>query len=297
MRLDPQLARRAIEGQISRRLGLSVHEAAFGIFRVVNEQMISATRVHVAERGEDPRRFALVAFGGAGPIHAWEIARALRIRRIICPAVAGVASALGLLVAAPSFDLSRSFVARVDQAELVGIETLLTEMAEEGARMLRQAGVASKDIRFVRSADMRYVGQGHEINVPLPNHLSAESREHIEAAFAQTYSRLFEHTHDGVPLEILTCRLQASGPAPSIRLASAPDGQHGADSALKGRRPVYFADLGGYVDCPIYDRGRLNHGARLSGPAIVEEDASTTVLGPRMAATVDPYRTLIIEVS
>src|SRR5262249_51515064 len=166
-RLAREAAGRAIRTRIAEPLGLDVGDAARGVFEVVTENMLAATKVHVAERGHDPRAYALVAFGGAGPVHAYALARALKLREVVCPRGAGVASAFGFLTAPVAFELARSVLFRPEEDGLAALEAVFAELEAEGRDTLRGAGVPEEAIRFERSVDIRHQGQGHEVKVQL----------------------------------------------------------------------------------------------------------------------------------
>ena len=295
MALDVQAAERAIAG-LAQAMDMSVVDTALGIYQVVNENMISATRVHVAERGADPRRLLLMAIGGAGPVHAYEIARALKMRGFICPASAGVTSALGFLTAPSAFEFARTHIARLDADSLRGLDRIYAELAEEGRQVLRSAGIADEDMIFTRKADLRHIGQGHEIVVSLPwDRLSDVSLdEELRPHFFAHYEEIYGHAHTHLDVEITTCRLNASGPKPRIQLPEAVGGAD-ADSALKGHRPVFFAETRAYVDTPVYDRYALGPDSEFQGPAVVEERESTAVIGPQGKARIDRFANLIVE--
>jgi N-methylhydantoinase A len=294
MPLDLEAARTAIETHLARPMGLSVEEAAYGIFRVVNENMISATRVHVAEQGADPRRLRLVAFGGAGPVHAHEIARALKMQGYICPASAGVASALGFLTAPASFQFARTHIARVVPETLAGLEETYRGLERDGRETLVQGGVAEGEMRFVRQADMRHIGQGHQILVTLPEgDLRTMAVPELRQRFFETYERIYGHVHDHLDVEITTCRMNASGPAPTIELKRSLVTGADPSEAVKGTRLAYFAEVGGYVETPRYDRSLLSAGSVFEGPAIVEDIDSTAVIGPRTRVEIDAYANLV----
>ena len=196
MALDRARVDRAIEEHIARPLGLDVAAAAIGIHEVVNENMAAATRMHAAEKGQDPRRFALIAFGGAGPVHAYGLARLLKLRRIICPFGAGVTSALGMLVAAPSTDLVRSYVSRIANIDWNHLNGLFAEMEGEARALLVEAGADPAELTIMRTADMRYVGQGFEISVPLADGpLGPGSRPDLDERFLATYARALRAPH------------------------------------------------------------------------------------------------------
>ncbi|MCA9858627.1 MAG: hypothetical protein KC438_02855, partial [Thermomicrobiales bacterium] len=267
---------------------------ASGIYEVVNESMISATRVHVAERGEDPRRYMLVAFGGAGPVHAHAIVKALKSPGFICPPSAGVASALGFLTAPIAFDFGRSYITRLEQVDAADLDSVYRAMEQEALAVLATASVREEQVELTRSADIRHVGQGHEISVQLPAVNGGIDIEAIRNAFYVEYERLFGHAHRDVPVEMLTCRLRASGPKPEVDLQAPPADPASAERALKGARPAFFKDAGGFVETRIYDRLLLAPGARLTGPAIVEEVDCTVVVPPGMEANLDHDQNLVV---
>ncbi|WP_137178329.1 hydantoinase/oxoprolinase family protein [Roseomonas sp. AR75] len=289
MGLDRAAVERAMQEELAMPLGMSVLDVAAGIHAVVNENMASATRMYIAEKGRDPRRYALMAFGGAGPVHAYGLAKLLKLSRIVVPAGAGVASALGFLVAAPAIDLVRSGVRRLSAVDWAGVAALYAEMEEEARSLLVEAGAAPGDVTFRRSADMRYVGQGFDIPVPLPESLDEAG---TECAFLDAYERLFDRRIEGLPMEVLSWRLHATASRPQVPGAL---GQSIGGDARKGTRDVWFPQTG-LAPCAVYDRYRLSPGAMLRGPAVVEERESTTVIGPDARFALDAQGNLVIEI-
>lgn len=295
MKLDLEGARRAIETQIASKLGVTVEIAAWGIHQVVNENMANAARVHVLERGKNPQRFPLFALGGAGPVHGYRIAQALGAPALIAPLGAGVMSTVGFLSAPLSFDFVRSWRVRLDQLDLARANMLLLEMETEGAALLAASGVASSQVQHARELDMRYVGQGHEIRVPLSaGKLDAKGAAAIFPSFEETYQRLYGRLGPPVPVEIMNWRVVSSGPKPEVRLRTARRNRPGAD-ARKGTRRAFFPELGGLVETPVYDRYLISPGARFDGPAIVEERESTAIVGPGTRCRADEHGNLIVE--
>ncbi len=294
MRLDVDAARRAVDERVARPMGLGLTEAAWGIHRVVNENMAAAARVHGIERGKDLRGYPLFAFGGAGPVHAWNVGRILRVPRVLVPFGAGALSAYGLLAAPLAFDFVRTAPQRLAEADWRLVNRLFEEMESEGRRILRGAGVADPEVTVRRSAEMRYLGQGHEVDVTIPlGPLGSGSLETITGAFESAYRLLYSRTPQGVPLEALNWRAVVSGPAPELTIAGGLERGPTPAPAAKKRRAAYFPEAGGYVDAPVYDRYALGPGARLAGPAIVEERESTTVVGPGAVVSVDAHRSLV----
>lgn len=295
MRLDRAAAEAAV-GRLAERLGLSLVEAAWGIHEVVTENMAAAARVHAIERGKDIRQFPLFAFGGAGPVHVYRLAQKLGLKRFICPPGAGATSALGLLVAPLAFDFVRSYYGRLDALDWAVVNRLLAEMEAEGRALLGRAGVAAGDIVVSRSVDLRYTGQGHEVNVPLPEgQLGEASVGEILRRFVAEYRRLYHRAGPEVPVEAITWRVKVAGPKPAIAPRRAGQRPGRVEDALKGFRPAYFAEYGDFRPTPVYDRYALSPGAVIEGPAVIEERESTVVLGPRAVARVDDRLNLVGE--
>ena len=296
MHLDREAAVRAIEERIARPLGLEAVEAAWGIHQVVNENMANAARVHAIERGKDPRAYPLFAFGGAGPVHAYRVARALGVPGFIAPLGAGATSALGFLCAPLSFDLVRSLYGRLDELDWAAANAALEDMEEEGRDLLRASGVADADIRVRRLCEMRYTGQGHEVTVELPDgELGPEDADRLTAFYRKEYLRLYNREGPNVPLEALTWRLEVAAPRPEIRLEGEEEASYPAERAQKGAREIYLPEDAGFTRVPVYDRYRLAPGATFEGPAVVEERESTVILGPEGRAEVDGARNLIVR--
>jgi N-methylhydantoinase A/oxoprolinase/acetone carboxylase beta subunit len=293
MRLDAEAARLGIETRVARPLGLDVAEAAWGIHQIVTTNMELATRVVSIERGYDPRRLALAAFGGSGPVHGCRMAQALGIPRAILPAAAGVTSAIGLLAAEVKFDLSRSYVTRLHALEPAHLARILHEMADQGAAVVRDAGAAGT-IALARTADMRYVGQGYELAVPIPDGpIDDRTADALRAAFDRVYAHRYGYSDAKAAVELVTVGVTVSGAGPEVRLPEQRPGTRDTAQARKADRPAYFPETRGYVQCPVYDRARLPVGATIAGPAIVEEPESTTVLPPGATAEVDAWANLL----
>jgi N-methylhydantoinase A len=291
--LHPGPAARIIEEEIARPVGIAVEAAAWAIHATVTTSMELATRVVSIERGRDPRDLTLVAFGGAGPVHGCRLARALGIPRVILPAAAGVTAAIGLLAADVRFDVARTHVRAIDAVVPGELEAMYEEMARQAITVVRESGVAGP-VAVARSADMRYLGQGYELAVPLPaGRLDAAALARVRASFDEIYAARYGFASPGEPVEVVTWKLAATAGVPRVSLAKA--GKL-AGGSRKGTRRAYFPETHGYIDCPVYDRYGLEAGTALTGPAIVEEKESTTVLPPGARAAVDAYATLIVEV-
>lgn len=296
MALRPDLAEAAMR-RVAEPLGISVIDAAKGIFEIVNQNMVAATKVHAAERAQDPRRAALVAFGGAGPIHAHALARALGIQEVICPLRAGAASALGFLTAPIAFEFALSLTARLGDLPVTVLADTFAALESRGRGTLAQAGIAVADMRIQRSLDLRHAGQGrHEVEVDLPSgEIDAGYLANIPQLFFDAYRRLYGQAQTEVPIETVTCRLVASGPPSTVELPRIEACSEGSVAEPRGHRPVYFSARQGFVETALYSRYALRAGMVVNGPAIIEEHESTVVVSPDMHAKVDPYGNLILS--
>ena len=297
MQLDLEAATAAID-RLGRALDMGVNRTAWGIRQLVDENMASAARVHAAERGLDIRGYALVATGGAGPVHACSLAEGLGLKAVVVPPAAGVGSAFGLLLAPISFDFVRTYVARLDELDLARLQELLEEMEQEGKRIVEAAGVAEEEIRVGREADMRYVGQGHEIRVPIPaGRPDQGALAQLQEGFDLEYGRLFGRLCEGVAVEVVNWRVQVAGPRPEpgegVRVQHS--GAAAAGEGLKGMRSVLFDPDKGPCQVPVYDRYSLKEGGPTPGPAIIEEVESTTVVPPGWSFQVDAATALILQ--
>lgn len=294
MQLDLQAARAAM-ARVAEPLGLGIEEAALGIHKVVVEGMAAAARVHLVERGNDPRRYAMVGFGGAGPAHAADVARAMGIAEVIIPPASGAASALGFLAAPLSHEAVRSL--RIELARGFDAEALnrtLDELEAEGRRELAAAGIPAAGMTVERTADMRLVGQMHEIAVPLPpGRLDGAALPAIRDAFQAAYAARYTEPFAGARFEAVNFRLRVAGPVPRLSLAGAAGGGDAA-AKVKGRRTAHFD--GGAHDTTVWDRYALRPGDTIPGPAIIEEREATTVIGPADEARVDGGLNLCIRV-
>jgi N-methylhydantoinase A len=296
MRLDSDPVLRAFTETISQQIGVTAEAAALGVQRIVDETMAAATRMHLAEKGKDPRKYTMIAFGGAGPVHAFNLARLLKVRTVLVPLGAGVASALGFLIAPPATDMVRSYVARLERVDWSRINALFVEMREQGEQLLTEAGAQTGSITYTATADMRHVGQGFEIPVTLPSlNLSDELLPTIRQSFFSSYEHRFGRIMAESPIEALSWRLACTAPGSDIRIgAGAEPAGATIEAARRGVRKVLFEGHG-WLDCAVYDRYSLPIGASFSGPALIEERESTCVVGPEATVRVDSTRNLVIE--
>ena len=264
---------------LAQQLGLGMHEMTLGIYDLVNENMANAARVHAAERGRDLAGYALVATGGAGPVHACGVAQRLGLTQVIIPPIAGVGSAFGLMLAPIAFDYARSFITRLQNMDVVKVDALFAEMEAEGQKVLVEAQVDLQDISVSRFADIRYVGQGHEIRVDVPSgRLDIGAVGKIQASFDKAYTQIYGRVCEGVPVEVIHWRVTLSGPKPQLGQVNRSILKK--NTASKTERKVIF-DIGqGEVIVPVYDRYALSDGFCATGPMVVEETESTTVVPP-----------------
>lgn len=294
MPLDAAAAQTALERSIGGRLGLDAQACAAGVYEVVNQNMIAASKVHIAERGEDPRSFYLFSFGGAGPSHAYELARALHMKGVVVPPGAGAASATGLVASPVSFDLAQSVSTRLAQADWSRIREVFDDMEREGRRILQDAGAEAAGVR--RFMDLRHYGQGREVTVEVdPERFAQADPSVIAALFYEAHFERYGHAHRNLPVELVTCRTTVTGPDIDMPLLQPRQTAASDASALKGTRPVYFPELKAYVQTPVYERARLAAGTSFAGPAVIEERECTTVAGPSARVRIDELGAIYLE--
>ena len=298
MRLDVAAARAAIDEHVARPLGIDVMEATWGMHEIVTAQMAQAARAVTISCGKDPRQFALVSFGGAGPVHGARLARMLGCPKLVFPRAAGVESALGLLMAETSLDLARTQVLTLGADVLDQVNALLADLQARSRQQLTESGVVPERQRFAASCDMRFAGQGYEIAVDLPPFPYAATdlpalRDAFFAAYARAYGdRTFERDW---PVVGVHWRLRATASGETLTLADMPPRAGTSDRARKGDRQVWFPETGGFVACPVFDRYALGAGDVIQGAAIIEERESTIVLPPGSTTRVDPHGNLVSE--
>jgi N-methylhydantoinase A len=294
MRLNVDAARSTIE-QLGNHLDMTIEQTAWGIHQIVNEQMAGAARIHAIERGEDARLFPLFAFGGAGPVHAFGVAQILRSPEIIVPFGAGVASTIGFLVAPIAFDYVRTLVGRLHELDWAAINERFAEMEAEGIATVSSAGVAPEAVTIQRFAEMRYVGQGHQVRVELPNSELVQSTiPQLIERFEGVYKRLYGRTADGNQIEAINWRVVASAPAPNLPLEGFGSGADSRQSPLGGSRMIYLPGTQSFETVPVFDRYAIDQSFHETGPMIIEERESTVVVGPGAAVHVDPFSNIVI---
>ncbi len=299
MKLDVAAAERALKTHVAEPLGLSVTEAADGILRIAVTAMSYAVKGVTTERGLDAGDFVLVAYGGAGPLHATQVAREIGIRRVIIPSAPGVFSAFGMLFSDLRYDFVRTWPMRLDDADFSEIESIYAGLEADGRRAIAGAAVKPQKITIKRAVDMRYIGQEHAVTVDLPLSVFAKrDRKAIKRHFDAMHELRYGTSAPEERAEIVSLRTTVTGvmrkppPEKIKRGRSAPP-----KAASTGRRPVYFNSKGKFVPTPTYARTALLAGNRITGPALIEEQASTTVLVPGDRLEVDAYGNLVITIA
>jgi N-methylhydantoinase A len=288
IQLDIDAARAAIEERIAKPLGLDVYRAAEGILRVINSKMALAIRELTVAQGLDPRDFMLVAFGGAGPMHAAEISLEIGIPRVNFPPVPGMFSAWGMLAADVRHDLVTTVVAKADDLDAAGVETTFADLEASGREVLRAQNVDPGAERFIRSLELRYYGQEHALEVEVAHGLDPASLKEI---FDKAHWRKYGHHSDEDPVEVVNFRVAAIGEVSKPDLKPLAEGQQ-ADLVPAGERDVYFD--GAFVKASVYTRSDIPAGARFSGPAVIDEDGATLVVPPGFDVVCDVYGSLVL---
>jgi N-methylhydantoinase A len=298
MKLDTAAAKKALETHIGEPLGMDATQAADGILRIAATAMSYAVKGVTTERGLDVGDYVLVAYGGAGPLHAVEVARELGMRRVIVPEAPGVFSAYGMLFSDLRYDFVRTWFTRLDDASFDEIEAVYKELEDEGRRDIAQTSVKPDQITIKRAADMRYVGQEHAVTVDLPMEVfEKRDRKAIKDHFDAQHEQRYGTNAPAERAEIVSLRTAVTGvmrkpPQEKIKAG----GPEPAKEAFTGERPVYYEGAG-FVDTPTYKRDALVAGNKIAGPALIEEHASTTVLAPGDQLTVNAYGHLEIAVA
>ncbi|MEJ0068477.1 MAG: hydantoinase/oxoprolinase family protein [Pseudomonadota bacterium] len=295
MRVRQDLAQAAI-GRLADRLQLGLMETAQGIIAVVTANMARAIRVISVQRGHDPRDYTLMAFGGAGPLHAARLARELEIKRVLVPRNPGILCAMGLLLTDLRADFAATKLLPLEAAILPEIEAALAALAAQADAWFAHEGIAPADRRLARTVDMRYAGQNYELAVPLPDGpATAATLARLAEGFFEIHHRLYGFVAADEPVQLVTFRAEATGLVRKATLkAHAVEGPDAAP-AIRQQRRVWLAEAAGFVSCPVYERDLLRPGNQFAGPAIVEQMDATTVVLPGMAARVDQYLNLILD--
>ena len=294
-KLDRSLAEKAVAGHVAQPLGLSMIEAAEGISTVVSTSIAEGVRLMSVQRGVDPRRFTMMAFGGAAGLQAGKVARQLQVEKVIIPAAAAVLSAHGMLSTDLKYDYSRSYPAALLGIDLDAVKGIVSGMESEGRDKLLGQGVPESDIEVTVSADMRYLDQIYEVNVPLPSLAQdpAACLDQWAANFHNRYQELYSYSQSEQEIRLVTLRATVVGRLPKLDPPPLDTGNTGPPKE-KSRRDIY---LGGWVEAPVYEIGDLSPGSSITGPAILESDFTTVLVEARDSVTIDAYGGIELQVS
>ncbi|MDM8556725.1 hydantoinase/oxoprolinase family protein [Desulfococcaceae bacterium HSG7] len=289
MPLSKSASENAIALKLAKPLGTTMIEAAFGIHDLINETMASAAKTHIAEKGGNPSTITVAAFGGAGPVHCYGLAKKIGARRILVPPLAGVGSALGFFTAPIAFDLARSHRVALDNADFKSIEALFLELEQQGAAILKSA-LKDETIRYERTLDMRFVGQGSETVLEIDNKPFEQfTKQEIRNHFDDVYKRLYGRTYPETPVEFITFKVRARLPERPFRIPPMGAATGKLENAFKGERQAFSIISKTFIPFKVYDRNKLYPGVKLNGPVIIEERESTIVAGEDATVSVDQY--------
>ncbi len=295
MPLYTEASQEAIRSHVAEPLNLSIEEAAAGIIRVVNANMVRGLSVNSTQKGYDVREFSLLAFGGAGPLHAVELVEDLGIEQVIIPPYCSVFSALGAVASDVRHDYVQTLA--LSQSELTAerLQATLAELEAQARNQLAREHVPEDQIWLGRAADLRYEGQSYELTIPLSDHgvLAEEDVIRLIADFHEWHKRIYTYGDPAEPVELISLRLAAIGKVPKIDLRR-PRQQTSCAPKPKSERPVYFLRTG-FLPTPIYEREELVPGQRFSGPCLVEEKTSTTVTPPGWEGTIDHFGNIVLR--
>jgi N-methylhydantoinase A len=295
MKIQRALAVEAVQG-LADLLKLGLMETAQGILSVVTANMARAIRVISVQRGHDPRDYTLMAFGGAGPLHAARLARELDMGRVLVPANPGILCAMGLLLTDLRADFGLTRLLPASEASTAEVAQGFAALSDRAERWFEHEAIAPADRRLARTVDMRYHGQNYELGVPVPEGpISPATMQALAAGFGEAHRQRYGFAADGDPVQIVTLRVEATGTVRKAELLAHPAAGLDASGAIVETRPVWLAETRNFVPTPIYARDRLRPGNRFTGPAIVEQMDATTLVPPGTTARVDAYLNLILE--
>jgi len=302
MTVDLDASKAAIREKIADKLEMGVADSAYGIYRMINANMLGAMRIVTVQRGYDPRDFSLLVSGGTAAVHAVRMAQELRIPRVICPLTPGTFSAYGLITADARFDVYRSYVSLTSQADPKVMQTIVNDLVEESTARIEELGFTRDIIHINYSIDMRYVGQAHEVVLDIPSEIvehemDANAIRKLEEIFHERHKTLFGHASPEAAVEFITLSVTAIGPIDTGRVFEISKGSEDSKHAEKGDRSVYFEELGGYGDCKTYDRYLLKANNVIKGPAVIEQMDTTIVIPPGQIGRVDKYGNIVIEIT
>ncbi len=295
IQIDYKSALKVMEETIAKPLGIPVMEAADGILKIVNVKMEEAIKAISSRKGYDLRDFTLIAFGGAGPVHAGQVALNLGIPRVISPLVPGVTSAVGLLIADVKHDYIKSRLTPLSTLDANEFKRIFDALCKQGEQDLKAEGFADADISIQYALDIRYQGQGYDLKVPLSEaDIKQPNTQTIREKFNQLHERLYGHAANDGDAEIVNYRIESIGKLSPVKAISTDGEPQNTPATPSGRRNTYFAAAGGSVECNIYQRADLVFGNKIEGPAIIEQEDSTTVVFPEQHAVVDRFLQIIM---
>ena len=316
MKLDKETARRGVEEKVAKPLEVSFIQAIWGIHDLINETMAAAAKTHIAEKGGNPKIVTIVAFGGAGPVHAYGLAKKLGAPRLLVPPNAGVGSALGFFTAPRAFDLLRSHKVSLGAADFNEIDKIFKELEAEATRILKkeatekdvhperrsstrpsEAGLGAVErVKFERSLDMRFIGQGAETNVPISERdFKKIKKEEVRRRFDEVYEKLYGRTYPDSELEFINFKVRASLPERLLQLPKLENKGHSLDEATKGQRKAYSPMARDFILYTVYDRYKLSPAVKFQGPAIIEEKESTLIVGEDAYVSTDDFGFLWVD--
>jgi N-methylhydantoinase A len=298
VKLNPDLARKAIQGRVATRLGMDVEKAAAGIHRIVNNNMADQVRRISVYKGYDPRHFSLIAFGGAGPVAAGRLVQILGLKEAIIPPTPGVLSAFGLLAANIEHEEVITYPAEASEVNPQEIEKVLRRLEALCEQKREGVGISQTSLEIRHSTEMRYMGQSYELEVPFPEgtgRITKETIKELVTRFHGVHQSLYQHSKPDNPVQFIAFRTvfsQKPVPMPTLQ-----KGTTAGEVAPKGKRMAYFDENQRFVDTPLYERAKLVPKQGIKGPAIVEQGDTTTVIYPNEKATVDDWGNLIIAIA
>lgn len=303
MQVDVEAAAAVVETKIADPLGMSVPEAAYGIFRIINQNMADAAKVVSVQKGHDPREFALISAGGACSIHACKIAEELGATKVIVPKAASVFCALGMLESDIKLDNVKTYNATIPGIDLEDFNKVIAEVEKKALSELLQEGVEKERATLLRHLDMRYAGQHHEVTVDIPSGCTIEDAHltQIAEAFHKVHEKLYTYSTPENPLELMSLRVTAVGSVDKAEMTHQKQEKVKLEDAFKNKRKAWFPkeggfqNVGGFIETSVYDRNKLVAGHEISGPAIVEERITTVIVHPGWRLTVDAFGNIVME--
>lgn len=295
LKIDAELSKKAVKKKIADPMGIGTEEAALGIVKVVNSNMARAIRVITVEKGHNPSDFTLVAYGGAGPLHAVHLAQEMGIRTVLIPPAPGALCALGLLTADIKKSYVRTAIASYDEMTPEQINAVMSSLRDEGSAWLDSEKVPSERRKFHGIAEMRYVGQNYELQVEIPTeNITVSDIEKMKQDFFVAHEKNYGYYNPNAPVQFVNFRCEATGIVKKPNLAKLENTLDDPSKAEIGRRVVHFEESGA-VDCPVYDRAKFGRAERVNGPCIIEQMDSTTVVPPNTWFSIDKFGNLIIR--